>query len=156
MNIDLSPIQNIAKQIIELYRLQLDKDGINASGNLSNNIKSIVEFNDTRLIISLELEDYWKFVEYGRGPGKMPPIDVIEQWIKIKPVIPEPINGRVPDTRQLAFLIARKIGRDGIVGRYPIEKIKKSDSMKTIIDDVKRELVRQIKQQFSENTLQTL
>lgn len=156
MNIDLSPIQNIAKQIIELYRLQLDKDGINASGNLSNNIKSIVELNDTRLIISLELEDYWKFVEYGRGPGKMPPIDVIEQWIKIKPVIPEPINGRVPDTRQLAFLIARKIGREGTVGRYPIEKIKKSDSMKTIIDDVKRELVRQIKQQFSENTLQTL
>lgn len=156
MNIDLSPIQNIAKQIIELYRLQLDKDGINASGNLSNNIKSIVELNDTRLIISLELEDYWKFVEYGRGPGKMPPIDVIEQWIKIKPVIPEPINGRVPDTRQLAFLIARKIGREGTVGRYPIEKIKKSDTMKTIIDDVKRELVRQIKQQFSENTLQTL
>ena len=156
MNIDLSPIQNIAKQIIELYRLQLDKDGINASGNLSNNIKSIVELNDTRLIISLELEDYWKFVEYGRGPGKMPPIDVIEQWIKIKPVIPEPINGRVPDARQLAFLIARKIGREGTVGRYPIEKIKKSDSMKTIIDDVKRELVRQIKQQFSENTLQTL
>lgn len=156
MNIDLSPIQNIAKQIIELYRLQLDKDGINASGNLSNNIKSIVEFNDTRLIISLELEDYWKYVEYGRGPGKMPPIDAIEQWIKIKPVIPEARNGKIPDTRQLAFLIARKIGRDGTVGRYPIEKIKKSDNMKTIIDDVKRELVRQIKQQFSENTLQTL
>lgn len=156
MNIDLSPIQNIAKQIIELYRLQLDKDGINASGNLSNNIKSIVELFDTRLIISLELEDYWKFVEYGRGPGKMPPIDVIEQWIKIKPVIPEARNGKIPDTRQLAFLIARKIGREGTVGRYPIEKIKKSDSMKTIIDDVKRELVRQIKQQFSENTLQTL
>lgn len=148
MNIDLTPIQRIANEIVELYRYQLQEANINASNTLSNTIKSVVELNDARLVVSLELEDYWKYVEYGRRAGKMPPIDAIAKWIKIKPVIPDPINGKVPDTRQLAFLIARKIGREGIEGRYPLRKAIYSDRMESVIEDIKHEIATQLKQQF--------
>ena len=148
MNLDLTPIQRIANEIVALYRSQLQENNINASHTLNNNIRSIVELDDARLVVSLELEDYWKYVEYGRGPGKMPPIDAIAQWIKVKPVIPDPINGKVPDTRQLAFLIARKIGREGIEGRYPLRKTVYSDKMEAIINDIKTEITKQLKQQF--------
>jgi len=51
---------------------------------------------------------YFTVLETGRKPGKRPPISVIEQWIKDKPIVPDGIS-----TRSLAFLIARKIGEEG-------------------------------------------
>lgn len=48
----------------------------------------------------------------------MPPISAIEKWIEIKPVLPRPNeNGDLPTTKQLAYLIARKIGLEGTKGR---------------------------------------
>ena len=142
MNLDLTPIKRIANEIVELYRYQLQEANINASNTLSDTIKSDVDPDDARLIVSLELEDYWKYVEYGRRAGKMPPIDAIAKWI------PEPLKGKVPDTRQLAFLIARKIGREGIEGRYPLRKAIYSDQMESVIEAIKHEIATQLKQQF--------
>ena len=62
---------------------------------------------------ALELADYWKYVEYGSKPH-FPLISAILKWVKDKPVIPRPMNGITPTQQQLAFLIARKISRDGI------------------------------------------
>lgn len=52
-------------------------------------------------------EKYFTVLETGRKPGKRPPIDVILQWIKDKPIASD-IN-----PKSLAFLIARKIGEEG-------------------------------------------
>ena len=145
MKIDLTPIQKLADSVGELYRKQLEDGGVNAS---SKPIRTIVEFNGDRLLISFELNDYWKYVEYGRKPGKMPPVDSITDWIKIKRIIPEPINGKIPDTKQLAFLIARKIGRDGVEGKHIMNKMIHSNQMNSIITDIKNEIMNQLKQQF--------
>lgn len=144
--IELDKIQPLADKIVELYRKQLETQGINASSTLSKTAKAIVEINGNKLLVSLNLEPYWKYVEYGRKAGKMPPIDAIAEWIRIKPIVPEPINGKVPDTRQLAYLIARKIGREGIEGRKPITNIVYSDAVESIIQDIKNEIVKQLKQ----------
>lgn len=144
--IELDKIQPLADKIVELYRKQLETQGINASSTLSKTAKAIVEVNGNRLLVSLNLEPYWKYVEYGRKAGKMPPIDAIAEWIRIKPIVPEPINGKVPDTRQLAYLIARKIGREGLKGRKPLTNIVYSDAVESIIQDIKNEIVRQLKQ----------
>lgn len=63
--------------------------------------------------------DYGQYVHYGRKPGKQPPVSSIEEWMKKKPVRLRNRQGSfVKETpklrRQVAFLIARKIGRDGI------------------------------------------
>lgn len=50
---------------------------------------------------------YFTVLETGRKPGKRPPISVVEQWIKDKPIASD------ISTRSLAFLIARKIGEEG-------------------------------------------
>lgn len=153
MNLDLEPIKGIVNQIVTLYRKELQDKGINASSALSNSASAIVDLNGTTLTVSLQLEDYWKYVEYGRGPGKMPPVDKIADWIKIKPVIPNPINGKVPDTKQLAFLIARKIGREGIEARKPLTNIVHSTEFDAVISEVKSEITRQMIEQLKQDEL---
>lgn len=148
MEIDVRQLQPFADKILTLYRQALQNKGIDASGMLSQTASSTIEIDGTKLIISLNLEPYWKYVEYGRRAGKMPPIDAIARWITIKPIVPNPINGRVPDTRQLAFLIARKIGRDGIEGRKPITETVYSDTVETMLNDIKSAIVGQLKEQL--------
>jgi hypothetical protein len=142
-------ITNIVERMLELYRNQLIDKKINASNTLSNTATTIVEVDGTTLSVSFNLEDYWKYVEYGRRPGKRPPIDAIERWIKVKPIIPDPINGRVPTTKQLAFLISRKIGMEGTKAQRPLEKAVYSDSMELLINQLKNEIVGQLNEQIS-------
>lgn len=148
MEIDVRQLQPFADKILTLYRQALQNKGIDASGTLSQTASSTIEIDGTKLIISLNLEPYWKYVEYGRRAGKMPPIDAIARWITIKPIVPNPTNGRVPDTRQLAFLIARKIGREGIEGRKPITEMVYSDTVETMLNDIKSAIVGQLKEQL--------
>lgn len=148
MNIELDNIQRIANQVVDIYRQQLEAKGINASGTLSQTAQCIVELNGDKLLISLNLEPYWRYVEYGRRPGKMPPIDSIKNWIEVKPVVPDARSGKVPTTNQLAFLIARKIGREGIPARRPLEAAVYSDEMEMVIQAIKAEVINQLRQQL--------
>lgn len=103
------------KDFIQTYKGLLIRDDKKASGNLIRSIKPIeIEFSSNKMSGSISLANYWKYVEYGRRPGKFPPPKKILDWIKIKPVIPRPVNGIKPTEKQLAFLISRKIARDGI------------------------------------------
>ena len=144
--IDLKPIESIAQRVVDAYRKILADEGINASSRLSDSAEVEVSLNNTKLVISLMLEEYWKYVEYGRGPGKRPPIDAIENWVRIKPVIPDARNGKIPTQRQLAYLISRKIGWEGTPARHAINKTVYSDAMEEIINDIRNEIVRQLNQ----------
>lgn len=149
MNIEINQqIQELVYSIADIYRRNLGPS--NATGNLSN-FQTIIEVNDTTFSVIFELEDYWKYVEYGRRPGKRPPINVIEEWIRVKPVIPNAINGQIPDTKQLAYLIARKIGRDGTPAKKPLTNTMYSEDVNIIINALKRNLTNQIINYISEN-----
>lgn len=104
------------QDLIQTYKSFLIRDGKKASGNLIKSIRPLdIEYSNKQMTLSISLASYWKYVENGRRPGKFPPMNKILEWIKIKPVIPRPMNGLKPPTEpQLAFLIARKIARDGI------------------------------------------
>ena len=135
-------------QVLEdTYREELADADAFASGRLFDSIKHIVQIDDKTIELSLELEDYWKYVEEGRAPGKFPPLGKIEEWIRIKPVAPYPdAKGRVPSNEQLAFLIGRKIAEEGIEGRHLLERSIEStqdwiDLIEDAIDlDIKAEL----------------
>lgn len=142
MKIELTAeISALVDQISNQYRERL-KDR-RASGRLENFTTDIV-INDTSFKVIFNLEDYWYWVEYGRGPGKMPPISAIENWIKIKPVIPKAVDGKVPDTRQLAFLIARKIATYGTPAHYPLHLTQTSQETDNIISAIKQEISKQV------------
>ena len=110
-------------QVLEdTYREEIARTGAFASGRLFDSIHHIVTVEDHTIDLSLSLEDYWKWVDEGRGPGKFPPLQKIEEWIRIKPVAPYPdARGRIPSNQQLAFLIGRKIAEEGTEGKHLLD-----------------------------------
>lgn len=133
------------QDLIQTYKSLLIRDDKKATGNLIKSIRPLdIEYSNNQMTLSISLASYWKYVEYGRRPGKFPPINSILNWIKIKPVIPCPINGlKAPSEKQLAFLISRKIAREGIKpGNQFTEALKLSWTKweKTISDAISKDL----------------
>lgn len=68
--------------------------------------------SDTRMQIYSDMPgkpfNYIFTLENGRRPGRRPPVQPILDWIKQRGITPEDIS-----QESLAFLIARKIGREG-------------------------------------------
>lgn len=112
-------LEDYGKNLVENYQRALADYGKNASGDLSKSVKYVIGDDKNGVFeVNLELLEYWKYIENGRKAGKMPPISAIEKWIEVKPVLPRPNkNGKLPTTKQLAYLIARKIGNEGILPR---------------------------------------
>lgn len=125
MNLEFKHLKNVltdyAMALQSRYKDNLLKSDRVASGNLINSIHYQLDFQDTVFTISLNLEDYWKYIEYGTKPH-FPPVDKILEWIKIKPVLPYPNkNGKLPTPNQLAYLIGRKISEVGTKGSQDLE-----------------------------------
>lgn len=125
--IDLPHVQAVMEEmaiaIRNEYQDNLIRNDRIASGDLLNNIEYEVTRGDFTYTIYVKMKDYWYYVENGRKAGKMPPIDNILNWLKIKPVLPRPnAKGKLPTPQQLAFLIARKIGEEGTEGTQDLRK----------------------------------
>ena len=125
--IDLPHVQAVMEEmaiaIRNEYQDNLIRNDRIASGDLLNNIEYEVTRGDFTYTIYVKMKDYWYFVENGRKAGKMPPIDNILNWIRVKPVLPRPnAEGKLPTPQQLAFLIARKIGEEGTQGTQDLRK----------------------------------
>src|SRR5574344_859556 len=100
----------------EKYKENITNFNSIASGTLvTESIFEAVRRGDT-IYLTASLPDYWYYVENGRKAGKMPPLSAIMNWIGVKPITPYSVNGHIPTKKGLAYLIARKIGRDGIKG----------------------------------------
>lgn len=65
-------------------------------------------------LVTVNLPDYWQYIENGRRPGKFPPMNKIINWVKYKNIIPNPGT----TVNQLAFLIGRKIAKFGIEPKH--------------------------------------
>ena len=142
-------LEDYGNELIAYYRNKLDDGGINASYDLYNSLRIIMDTKTKgRIEVNLSLIEYWKYIEKGRKAGKMPPISAIEKWVEIKPVLPRPMdNGKLPTTKQLAYLIARKIGLEGIAPK-PIlaESVEKINDVflplieQAVAEDIQREV----------------
>jgi hypothetical protein len=132
--------------IAEEYKNRLQNEGINASGKLSDSVKSLFKINGNTYEVDLQLEEYWKQVENGRRPTKKKGDGelrrAILQWIRVKPVIPTPYDGKLPTEEQLAYLISRKIHRFGYEGKQPLKKT---------IDELRDEIYRDIEEALSKD-----
>lgn len=177
----ISVLNDFGKLLVEEYKDNLILNDVNASDNLYNSVKYMLDVGSKKFEVKLELADYWKYVENGRKPGKWPPISAIEKWIEIKPVLPRPITLKnpkesmiyairnsiikksggkkkppikaiekwvdknniqasqtvLPTNKQLAFLIARKIGLEGIQPRPILDQSIKDvwDVMKEFLEE---------------------
>ena len=148
----MKALNDFGNFIITTYKSQLEAEQMN-NGELYSTIKYSVSTGNSGWVISVSLADYWKYVEYGRRPGKMPPVSAIENWINVKQIIPHSMtlkSGKtvIPTIPQLSFLIARSIGRRGIAPKPLFQKsfeAAKQQFMQVIKDaitqDIKESLV---------------
>ena len=103
-------LEGWTKTLLEDYKGKLPE------GDLKDSITSRITLDLNNIRISLYLNDYWIYVENGRKPGKFPPIN---KMLNIaRRVVPKPYrlpSGKsvLPNEKQLAYLIGRKISKDG-------------------------------------------
>jgi len=127
-------VNDMAKRFVELmqsdYRLKrkVGKNFTNAvaSGTLEKSLKYRLQIKGQNINVSVyakgKASQYFLARENGRKPGKQPPVDAILEWMRIKPIkLRDKESGKFKKPtealkRQVAFLIARKIGREGIKG----------------------------------------
>ena len=73
-------LKKYAEQIITALKANLTANDSIASYKLIQSVQSNVTIYGSVYTMEIKMEDYWKFVEYGRQPGKFPPIEPIIKW----------------------------------------------------------------------------
>lgn len=112
------------EDLIKVATEKLQRDGTNASNQLSQSIKLVpIDLREDTLTIGIEMNGYWKFVDLGvkgakssaKAPAspfqyrqKMPPPRAIQEWIAFKG-IPLMGNDKQAANRALSFHIAKRI-----------------------------------------------
>ena len=147
-------LNSFAQTIVNRYR---DKISEYASGKLYKTIDYTITSKSDSYLVTINLEAYWVFLEKGRRAGaKIPPVSAIENWIKVRKILPRPVTlksgkQRVPTVQQLAYVIARSIARKGIALR-PFMRETIEDTMK----DFQSKLTAAVRQDVLENLEQKL
>ena len=132
-------VNDMAKRFVELmasdYRMKrkVGRNYMNAvaSGTLEKSLAYRLKIKGKSIDISIyakgKASQYFLARENGRKPGKQPPVDAILDWMRLKPIkLRDKESGKFKKPtevlkRQVAFLIARKIGRDGIKGWHAFD-----------------------------------
>lgn len=113
-----SEFKNIEEVIQQAASLMVEamKDGsiaqdLFATGKLAQSITSQTAFKDGVFGFEIFMEEYGLYQDGGffRPPGKRPPLEPIINWLQRKRI--QPPDGM--DIKTFAFLIQRKIGREG-------------------------------------------
>ena len=87
----------------------------------ANDVKAMVTEGDRAFEVTINLKEYWKWVENDTRPH-WPPTAAIQRWVEIKPVIPT--SGRLAalprpqQIRSLTYLVKRKIAEEGTTGSH--------------------------------------
>ena len=116
-----SIIQNWGNELIKQLQNNLLKNKSNASSSLSQSITPEITQPATGYNLSIMMQDYWFYVENGRKPtqggGNGQLYKNIYEWIQNKADIQSKIISKSPDriaaTKSLAYVITRKIHREG-------------------------------------------
>lgn len=103
---------------VEEVRAGIIQTGAIASFSLLRSVEKIFEKRGaiSAWLVGSQLP-YAPFANYGRKPGKRPPIDPILKWVALKP-----INTGNKDARSVAFAIATAIGKRGVKPKFFFEK----------------------------------
>lgn len=141
-------IREVAAELLDRYKENIKSSGHNASGDLANTASYNVTFDGRYFEISFNLQEYWKYIENGTKPH-FPPVDAIERWIRIKPLVPRAYKGKVPSTKQLAFLIAREISVNGTKATKLLSKTldESDDLIDRLVEIIEKQLEEEIEKE---------
>lgn len=103
-------MNQIGQELVSELKNELIDKGKQASSKLVNSIGFNLVGTDKGWNIVITSEDYLKYVDQGRKPGKMPPSNKLIPWIQSKGIS----FGGNESIDQMAFVIAKSIGENGI------------------------------------------
>lgn len=138
-------INNICADLLERYKQSLKDNNHIASGNLYNTATYKTNINGSWFELTFVLDETWRYLENGTKPH-FPPLEAIERWITVKHIIPTTNSGKIPSTKQLAFLIARGISKNGT---KPTKLLQQTidgadDLINLIVDEITKQLQEEI------------
>lgn len=114
-------LEEYAQAVEAAYKDNLIEHGHIATAGLLNSIHTEVRLGEQSVAVDMNLAEYWKYIEYDTRPH-FPPPSALLKWVLVKRITPTPdANGRIPTPKQLAFLIGRKIAREGTKGTHSLE-----------------------------------
>lgn len=116
----MNQFDDVLKGFKEAFKQRILNENHNASGNLMNSMMWEVNESGNHYIITITLPEYAMYLENGTKPH-FPNLDAIKSWIQVKHIVPRANNGKVPTTNQLAYLIGRKIAKEGTKPTHLIE-----------------------------------
>lgn len=150
-------------QALRQNLIELDKD---QPGNLIQSINVDIEHKGSKLTFTLEMEDYWKYVDAGRKQGsKMPPQAAMLEFIKVRGIkanvkkiqtglkskrIKKALKqiNRDRALKQLAFAIGKSIKKKGIKPTYFFSDVVNEDLYLRLKEDLTKALGQDIELSF--------
>lgn len=116
----LRVVQNWGNELIAQMQNRLRSNKTNASSSLSQSIEPQIKGTQSGYRLTVLMEDYWFYVENGRKPtkggGNGELYKNIYEWIQNKRSVQMKIAqspDRIAATKSLAYVITRKIHREG-------------------------------------------
>lgn len=151
---DLTRVYDLCSRIVDLYRLQLEEQKINASGQLSRTADFDITYDEYSMAVYIILESYAWYVESGRGAstGKYGTWSTkykdIEDWVRSKvmrgyfvPSSGHTIPRTEKEVKRVAGAIVQKITRVGFYGSdhhglHPLERAMDEAESLGILDEI--------------------
>jgi hypothetical protein len=116
----LRVVQNWGNELIAQMQNRLRANKTNASSSLSQSIEPQIKGTQSGYRLTVLMQDYWFYVENGRKPtkggGNGELYKNIYEWIRYKRPMQQKIAqspDRIAATKSLAYVITRKIHREG-------------------------------------------
>ncbi|MCD8041511.1 MAG: hypothetical protein LUH10_00450 [Tannerellaceae bacterium] len=152
----IQELKNYSGQLKDLYIKKLTDKQVSATSSMIQEMATYMEEISPHVYVAgLKLPEYWEYIENGREPGRFPPPDSITNWISSRQIIPQPYElpgGKtvIPTVQQLAFLIGRKIARDGIPARpYLQESVEElKELINSIVTGITKNTVQKVIQEI--------
>ena len=152
--VDWTKIYDYANRIVQMYRDNLSKEKVDASGQLSRSLDFDLDFDEYHVTVYLIMESYYRYVEVGRnrstgkwGSWRNKYAD-IENWLRNKiargsfiPTGGHTIPHTEKEIKSVSYLIARKITRMGYygttsMGKHPLQNAIEEADRLGIIDEI--------------------
>ena len=149
MTLESTDIRTICQQIADIYKNKMQNAEYDPSGELMN-FTWVTEYSGSIFALYFNLPDYWIFAEEGRRPGKFPPPNAILKWIQFKRLVPRAINGKVPSTNQLVYLISRKIALEGMKGKHLLQQTI-DETYSTLVDKLVEAITEELEKEIEKD-----
>jgi hypothetical protein len=147
----MSKIEELAGKLSLALKENLSSNGHSASGRLIQSITSSVAYKDGQIEVTIDAEEYAKYLNDGTNPH-FPPVDKILEWVRVKPIMPRQ-NGKLPTEEQLAYLIGRKISKSGTKATHFIENTLEKGNF---VERLEKAIVEELEKQFDDEHIQEI